>query len=83
MQLATTHFQNKNLTICLMVSLVVLSLWVLNGCTAKYGRLQGSNDVTTLFETQQILPDHTYYYNGFQAIPYVIVGIGDRKAHGL
>jgi len=78
MQLATTHFQNKNLKICLMASLVVLSLWVLNGCTAKYGRLQGSNDVTTLFETQQILPDHTYYYNGFQAIPYVIVGIGTQ-----
>ncbi len=78
MQLATMDFQNKNMTICLRVSLVVLSLCVLNGCTAKYGRLQGSSDVTTLFETQQILPDHAYYYNGFQAIPYVIVGIGHQ-----
>ena len=64
MQLATMDFQNKNMTICLRVSLVVLSLCVLNGCTAKYGRLQGSSDVTSF---QQLV-------DPVQAVREVIVG---------
>ena len=62
----------------LIASLVIIGFGMLTGCTAKYGRIQGSHEVTQLFETQQILPDHTYYFNGFQAIPNVIVGIDNQ-----
>ena len=65
---------------CLTVSLVALSMWMLGGCSAasKNGRLQRNSAVTELFETQQIMPDHSYYYNGFQAIPYAIVAIDNQ-----
>jgi hypothetical protein len=78
MQFKTTRFQKKAAKSLLIVSLAIFSLGMLSGCTAKYGRIQGSDEITELFETQQILPDHTYYYNGFQAIPYVIVGIDNQ-----
>lgn len=65
---------------CLTVSLVAFSVGMLAGCTtaSNKGRLKGNNEVTDFFETQQILPDHSYYYNGFQAIPYAIVGIDNQ-----
>ena len=75
---ATTRFQKIIINMCLEVCLVVIGATILGGCTSKYGRLQGNSEVTVLFETQQILPDHTYYYSGFQAIPYVIAGIDNQ-----
>ena len=48
---------------------------MLVGCTQKFGGLKRSKEVTDNFETNQILPDHRYYYNGFEAVPYAIVGI--------
>ncbi len=45
------------------------------GCANNYGGLKGSDEITEIFETNQILPDHRYYYNGFEAVPYAIVGI--------
>ena len=48
---------------------------MLAGCAGKYGSLKRSNEVTDIFETNQILPNHRYYYNGFEAMPYGIVGI--------
>ena len=78
MQLATMRIEGKGLMACYIAGLVFISLGLLNGCTTRYGRLQGSNQVTDLFKTGQILPDHTYYFNGFQAIPHVIVGIDNQ-----
>ena len=74
---ATSRYQNTIIKMCLTLSLVAFSAGGLGGCTttSKNGRLQGNNSVTELFETQQILPEHSYYYNGFQALPYAIVGI--------
>ena len=45
------------------------------GCASKYGALEQSAKITEIFETHQILPDHAYYYHGFQPIPYAIIGI--------
>jgi hypothetical protein len=78
MQPDRTGIQNKCFKMSLIASLVIIGFGMLTGCTAKYGRIQASPEVTQLFETQQILPDHTYYFNGFQAIPNVIVGIDNQ-----
>ncbi len=77
---ATRTYQKIIIKMCLTVSLVALSAGMLSGCsaTSKNGRLQGNNTATELFETQQILPDHSYYYNGFQAIPYAIVAFDNQ-----
>ena len=73
-------YQKIFIKMCLTVSLVALSMSMLGGCSAasKNGRLQRNSAVTELFETQQIMPDHSYYYNGFQAIPYAIVAIDNQ-----
>ena len=77
---AASPYQKKFIKMCLAVSLIALSVMILGGCTAtsKTGRLRGDNAVTELFENQQILPNHSYYFNGFQAIPYVIVAIDNQ-----
>ena len=77
---AASPYQKIFIKMCLAASLVALSVWMLGGCSAasKNGRLRGNSAVTELFETQQILPDHSYYYNGFQAIPYAIVAIDNQ-----
>ena len=77
---AASPYQKIFLKMCLAGSLVALSVMILGGCTAtsKNGRLRGDNAVTELFENQQILPDHSYYFNGFQAIPYAIVAIDNQ-----
>jgi hypothetical protein len=75
---AAIRYQRIMRNLCLTVSLIVVNAAILGGCTSKYGRIQSDNEITELFETQQILTDHTYYYHGFQAIPYVIVGIDNQ-----
>ena len=75
---ARIRFQKIIIHWCLTAGLVLISIGIIAGCTSKYGRIQRNTEVTELFETQQILPDHTYYYNGFEAIPYVIVGIDNQ-----
>ncbi|MBW2411835.1 MAG: hypothetical protein JRF72_18725 [Deltaproteobacteria bacterium] len=77
---AKNRYQNAVLSMCLALSLVAFGVVMLGGCAtpSKKGRLQGNKAVTELFEKQQILPDHSYYFNGFSAIPYVIVGIDNQ-----
>jgi hypothetical protein len=41
----------------------------------RYGGLERSREVTELFETYKILPDHSYYINGVGSVPYAIIGI--------
>jgi len=46
------------------------------GCSASIsGRLQSSPEVTEVFKSSQILPDHQYYVSGFQRIPYAIIAV--------
>ena len=72
-------FCNRIQKIFIAVILTFFSLGLLTGCTTttKYGTLKQSREITNLFEKNQILADHLYYFNGFQSIPYVIVGINN------
>jgi hypothetical protein len=40
--------------------------------------LERSSEITKLFETHQILPDHQYYYSGWGAVPYAIIAIDNQ-----
>ena len=58
--------------------ILVVGTMVLSGCgTSINGRLQNSREANQIFENNQLLPNHTYYYSGFQRIPYGIIGIDD------
>jgi len=58
---------------------LVLAAVVLSGCgTSRYGRLQISAEADQIFKNNQLLPDYTYYYSGFQRIPYAIIGIDNH-----
>jgi hypothetical protein len=66
--------------------ILVVGTMVLSGCgTSNNGRLQNSREASQIFENNQLLPNHTYYYSGFQRIPYGIIGIDDtytlRSSH--
>jgi hypothetical protein len=50
----------------------------LPGFKFRYGKLERSRDVTKLFETHQILPDHKYYYHGWGTVPYAIIAIQNK-----
>jgi len=57
----------------------VLGAVVLAGCgTSNNGRLQSSSEADQIFKNNQLLPDHTYYYSGFQRVPYGIIGIDNN-----
>jgi hypothetical protein len=56
-----------------------LGAMFLTGCgTPNYGSLQYSPEANQLFEKHQLIPDYTYYYSGFQRIPYGIIGIDNN-----
>lgn len=41
----------------------------------NYGRLERDKEVTEIFETYKVLPDHKYFTSGPGNIPYAIMGI--------
>lgn len=59
--------------------LFILMLPALSGCASPtYGRLLSSHEVSQVFQNNQILSDHLYYYSGFQRIPYGLIGIDNK-----
>ena len=58
----------------------IIILPVFFGCATNYGSLKPSPYITEIFETNQILTDHIYYYNGFKSAPYAIIGIYNEYA---
>ena len=55
---------------------LIIIFFSLTACgTTNYGSLNASSEATQLFENNQVLPDHDYYYYGFQRIPYAIIGV--------
>lgn len=50
----------------------------LPGLNLRYGKLEYSREVTTVFETPRVLENYRYYYNGWGSVPYAIIAI-DRK----
>ncbi len=55
--------------VCLLLSTV--------GCAVnvRLGGQQISREVTEIFESYQVLPDHRYYHIGWDTRPYAIVGL--------
>ena len=58
-------------------ALISLSLFFfLSSCAAQnIGKLQSSAEITQIFEDQQLLTNHLYYYSGLQGVPDAIIGI--------
>lgn len=68
----------KNRYIFISIFIVVMPA-LLSGCgSPNYGRLQSSHEVTQVFQNNQVLSDHLYYYSGFQRIPYGLIGIDNK-----
>ena len=60
-----------------LAAAICLSLYFsLYACTTpNYGNLQPSSEITKIFENNQVLADHLYYYSGLQGVPDAIIGI--------
>jgi len=75
-QLCVTETAGRSLYVWFSL---VLGAVVLAGCgSSNYGRLQNSSEADQIFKNNQLLPDYTYYYSGFQRIPYGIIGIDNN-----
>ena len=62
----------------LCIGLLLGSL-ILIGCgSSRYGSLKYSLDVNKMFEENHLIPNYSYYYSGFQRIPYGIIGIDNN-----
>lgn len=65
-----------------VVILCFLTFWVAQGCSAHYGKLRRSTEVTQSFESYEIFPNHKYYYTGLENRPYAIVALQQDYAIG-
>jgi hypothetical protein len=58
---------------------LALGATFLDGCgPSSYGSLQYSPEANQMFENNQLIPNYTYYYSGFQRVPYGIIGIDNN-----
>ena len=61
---------------CLIIALMIPAV---SGCgSAAYGRLESDPEAAAVFSKNQVFPDYTYYYSGFQTVPYGIIGIDNK-----
>jgi len=72
-----TSIKPKINVICIGM-LFFIAMTTFLGCLANYGRNMLSDEVNNVFESFQVLPDHTYYYSGSDASPDAIIGIHKR-----
>ena len=54
---------------------LVICLVGLSGCSGTYGRLAVNPDVKELFQRNEVLPDHQYFYTESAAWPRVVIGL--------
>jgi hypothetical protein len=78
--LTTRRYVTRAKTRFLFYSLIpAMAALIFAGCSAPIsGRLQGSPEVTEIFKSSQILPNHQYYAGGFQRIPYAIIAVDNN-----
>lgn len=58
------------------VLVTLVAVFTLAACmSTNYGNLRSNPDTTRLFKKGEILPDHTYYYYGWEGAPDAIVAI--------
>jgi hypothetical protein len=60
-----------------VVPAVFLAIFLagLSGCSGTYGRLVVNSDVKALFERNEVLPDHRYFYTESSTWPRVVIGL--------
>ena len=60
-----------------MLPAVFLAIFLagLSGCSGTYGRLVVNSDVKALFERNEVLPDHHYFYTESPTWPRVVIGL--------
>ena len=83
MHRATSTYRTKTRGAILIVVVGVLlpalcgaiDLELPGGISLKYGKLERNSEITKLFQTYQILPDHNYYYSGWGSVPYAIIAV--------
>jgi len=61
-----------------LAAIVLFLLLCLGGCAGHYGRLQPSSEVTALFKSYRILPDHNYYFSGPDGWPDAIIAVDEK-----
>ena len=55
---------------------VIIFVALLCSCSASnYGKLQTDQDVTRVFQTAQVLHDHSYFFSGLEGVPDAIIAI--------
>jgi len=59
-------------------ALEIPGIGTINLPSFKYGKLKRDRDVNTMFQSYEVLPDHTYYTSGRGDIPYAIIGIQNK-----
>lgn len=73
------HEQSKCHTLFIrkMFPAIFLAIFLagLSGCSGTYGRLVVNQDVKALFERNEVLPDHQYFYTESPAWPRVVIGL--------
>ncbi|MBT8363431.1 MAG: hypothetical protein KJP23_01915 [Deltaproteobacteria bacterium] len=59
--------------------IAIFLLLIAMGCAVnlRLGGQQISREVTGIFESYQVLPDHRYYHIGWDTRPYAIIGLKD------
>ncbi|UCF93077.1 MAG: hypothetical protein JSW39_02665 [Desulfobacterales bacterium] len=66
----------KSLGRIITLAVVLLGLIIVWGCSmASYGSLKRSPDVAHIFETDQLWPDHRYYYLNQENNPFAVVAL--------
>ena len=50
----------------------------LPGLSLQYGKLERSSEITKIFQTHRVLPNHNYYYSGWGSVPYAIIAIDNQ-----
>ena len=71
------HFKKNAVLMFFLIYLPLLipSGWAVEVLGMKFGTLKRDAEITQIFETYQILPNHKYYISAWGNIPYAIIGI--------
>lgn len=80
---AILKFRTKTILMIAVAALLpalcgAVDLELPGGIKLRYGKLERSNEITKIFQTYHILPDHTYYTSGWGSVPYAIIAIDSQ-----
>ncbi len=70
------QFKNRAWAVAGVLLLISISLCACS--TSNYGKIESRTSVTNSFQSNEILPNHKYYFAGVRSQPTVIVGINQN-----